>query len=167
MENDKVIKKKLHSVPMFLTPACTFQATMKEFDDYTYFWRVIGWCLGLRDEYNICGTSASVAKTISEEVEQEIIVPGLRNPSPQFKLLCGDFVKGMKPVIPGFNAAGIDKYLFPRMGLKPPILSFFQWFYYLFLVVSCWLCFHVPIMRCFFNVAYKYVLMFMIWMYAR
>ena len=143
------------------------QISSKELDDYTFVWRVIGWCLGIRDEFNMCGINAKVTKTISDQVEQEIIVPGLREPSPHFKLLCNDFVSGLKWCVPGLNKEAMYKYMFPRMGLKPPHVSCMHWFFYILVVVSGWLCYHLPPARCFYNFFNKHYLAFVIWLYAR
>ena len=143
--------------PMLLLPELIgIKATTKEFDDYAYFWRVLGWCLGLRYEYNMCGTNAQIVKKISEEVQDEIIVPGLRNPSPHFIQLSGDFVKGMSVAIP-ISQPGLYKFLFPGMGLKPPTLTVPQWMYYALVVATSWLCYNVLFMRWFLNLFFKYV----------
>ena len=45
-------------VPLFVAirPAdCAFHGTTpEEFDEYIYFWKVMGYCVGIQDRFNIC-----------------------------------------------------------------------------------------------------------------
>jgi len=127
-------------------------ARQEDIDDYVYFWRVIGWCLGIRDDYNMCGGGGNCAKTIAKQVEQQIIVPGLLSPSPTFKLLCTDFVDGMQSMVPGLSEAAFHRFLFPSMGLpKPKVEGFKQWLFYYRIVLVCWLNFYCPPFRWLLN----------------
>ena len=131
--------------------ACGVSASEKELEDYVYFWRVIGWCLGINDDYNMCALNMEIACSISKEIQDEIIVPGLKNQTPHFKLLSTDFVEGMQAIAPGLNQPAVFKYLFPKMGLPPPRVSVLEWIFYLLLVVQGKLCYHFKIFRCALN----------------
>jgi len=153
--------------PMMLQPKLLgIKATEEELGDYVYFWRVVGWCLGIRDEYNMCGLGWDNAVNIAQEVLDNIIIPGLKNPEHNYTLLLQDFVKGLRLVDPGLNTAAVYKYIFPFMGLPPPKLKFSEWPYYISTVITAWLGYHIPLCRWLFNTFYKYAIGFIIWLYS-
>ena len=148
------------------TKKCGINATEEELGDYVYFWRVVGWCLGIRDEYNICGLGRKVAVNIAQEVLDTIIVPGLKNPKHNYTLLLRDFVKGMRLVNPGMNTAAIYRYIFPSMGLPSPKLKLSEWPFYVTTVITAWLEYHIPFCRWLINMVYKVAIAFVIWIYS-
>jgi hypothetical protein len=88
--------------------------------NYVYFWRVIGYVLGLEDPVNACGHDLRTSKKIAKEIEQRIIVPGLRNPTPAFLILSETLIDGYKVFWPWLTSKIIRGYVYPLMGLPTP-----------------------------------------------
>ncbi|KAK3603087.1 hypothetical protein CHS0354_015783 [Potamilus streckersoni] len=57
---------------------------MADLDDYVYFWRWIGYCLGVRDENNICLDGYKLAYKLCKDIEKELLVPALKDPPKDF-----------------------------------------------------------------------------------
>lgn len=55
-----------------------------DLEDYVYFWRWIGYLLGVDDDNNICRNSLEEARTICHEVEDVILYPALQSPPLHF-----------------------------------------------------------------------------------
>lgn len=51
-----------------------------DLEDYVYFWRWIGYLLGIDDDNNICRNSLEEARAIWHEVEDVILYPALQSP---------------------------------------------------------------------------------------
>ena len=128
---------------LLFTKELGINCTEADIDNYVHFWRAIGWCLGISDQCNMCGDGAITARSISEEVLNQMIIPGLENPTSNFSLLSKDFEDGFSPIIPGFSRPALYYYIFPTMGLKPPKIRGRQYLFYYGLVVFLWLNYHI------------------------
>lgn len=60
------------------------QMTEQELDDYCHFWRVLGWVLGIKDEFNICAETYEETLERLEVVRTEYLRPNLKNPPTEF-----------------------------------------------------------------------------------
>ncbi|XP_045165014.2 uncharacterized protein LOC123528961 [Mercenaria mercenaria] len=72
------------------------RCSIDELDDYVYFWRWIGYLLGIKDQFNICIDGYERADAICHAIEQEILIPSLYNPPPQFYPMSEAFTSGFK-----------------------------------------------------------------------
>ncbi|KAL3842533.1 hypothetical protein ACJMK2_020534 [Sinanodonta woodiana] len=69
------------------------RCTVADLDDYVYFWRWIGYCLGIRDEYNICHGGYKLAYKLCKDIEKELLVPALKGPPKDFPQMSSAFVR--------------------------------------------------------------------------
>jgi len=91
-----------------------------ELSNYVYFWRVVGYVLGLEDGSNACGNDLSATKNLAKEVEQRIVVPGLKKSTPNFLELSESLIEGFQIFWPWLNSRIIRGYVYPLMGLPSP-----------------------------------------------
>jgi hypothetical protein len=71
------------------------QPATNELSDYVFFWRGIGYLLGIDDEYNICTHGLEVAQDICRSIETEIVLPGLYQPPSEFHRMTDAYIEGM------------------------------------------------------------------------
>ena len=66
-----------------------------ELDDYVYVWRVIGYCLGIEDEFNICSGSLAQTRALVKQIERECLIPALQSPPKHFDEMADAYIDGM------------------------------------------------------------------------
>lgn len=116
-----------------------------ELSDYVYFWRVIGYILGMEDQVNACGRDLATSRTIAKEIELRIIAPGLENPSPTFFRLSQAFVDGMRLYWPWLTSKVIRSFVCRLMGLPaPPDLTWKDYFVFQLLKANFFLMYLIP-----------------------
>lgn len=71
------------------------KATETELEDYVYFWRWIGWLLGIEDKNNICAHGYKNAIKICKAIEIDIVIPSVENPPQHFYMMAKAFTDGM------------------------------------------------------------------------
>ncbi|XP_052769404.1 uncharacterized protein LOC128209419 [Mya arenaria] len=101
--------------------------SVAELDDYVYFWRWIGYLLGLRDKYNICIGGYQNAYDICKEIEQEIIIPALDNPPRHFNEMAQAFTDGLNlfAMVPLYSTPSVLGRGYDMINRKAPFkLSF-------------------------------------------
>lgn len=91
-----------------------------DLDSYVYFWRVVGYILGLDDDVNACAAGLRASRRIANQIEQEIIVPGLGDPSARFIQLSEALIGGFRQFWPWLNSRVIRGYVCPIMGMPAP-----------------------------------------------
>ncbi|XP_065371716.1 uncharacterized protein LOC135963688 [Calliphora vicina] len=64
----------------------------------SHMWRVIGYLLGIKDEYNICGENWSETKLRLDIVMRKVYEPALENTSKDFEKMCKALLDGLWPV---------------------------------------------------------------------
>ena len=74
--------------------------TDAELDDYIYVWRVIGFCLGIEDRYNICRGTLPETKALVKEIEQQCLIPALENPPKDFDRMADAYMDGINQHLP-------------------------------------------------------------------
>lgn len=70
------------------------KASQDDLKDYVYFWRWIGYLLGMEDSNNICVNSLEEAIAICHEIENDIVYPALHKPPPHFHHMAKAFTDG-------------------------------------------------------------------------
>ena len=70
------------------------RCTKQELDDYVFFWRCIGYLLGINDKYNICANGYQEAYDICKEIEFDLLLPGLRDAPKDFKMMSEAYING-------------------------------------------------------------------------
>jgi hypothetical protein len=66
-----------------------------DFEAFIHFWRVMGYMLGIKDEYNLCTDNLESTTCRVQTVLQVFLMPILSNPTP-------DFIHMTKVIIDGF-----------------------------------------------------------------
>ena len=74
--------------------------TDKELDDYIFVWRVIGYCLGIEDEFNICRGSLAETRALVKEIEQICLIPALEYPPKDFDKMADAYIDGVNHLLP-------------------------------------------------------------------
>lgn len=69
--------------------------TQEEFDAFVHFWRVIGFLLGIEDRFNCCGTTLRETIIRLETIREDIILPTLMFPTPEYESYTRVAVQGM------------------------------------------------------------------------
>ncbi|XP_037951493.1 uncharacterized protein LOC119682198 [Teleopsis dalmanni] len=64
----------------------------------SHMWRVLGYLLGIKDEYNICGENWSETKKRLNIVRQKVYVPALENTNEEFVQMTKALLEGLWPV---------------------------------------------------------------------
>lgn len=122
-----------------------------DYDDYRYFWRVIGYTLGMDDEYNMCGGTLRETRYLCKQVEQIVVVPNLENMEPYYVNLSNDFIEGMKPIMPLMDKNLLYAFIFPLMNIQSPKLGFLQSLQLLLMKLNFWLLRNCSLYRRYLN----------------
>lgn len=72
-----------------------FAICSDELDDYIYLWRFIGKYLGISDQNNICFHGYRQTFSICKEIEDNVLLPALRNPPKDFSFMAKAFTDGL------------------------------------------------------------------------
>ena len=104
--------------------------TQEELEDYIYFWRGIGYLLGIKDKYNICGEKYEETMSICKEIEEKVLIPGLNTHVPNFSLMADAYCNGVNGFMrmPIYTKEAIIAFVLDgmgRQGLRP--LSWSDW----------------------------------------
>ncbi|XP_078586919.1 uncharacterized protein LOC144868521 [Branchiostoma floridae x Branchiostoma japonicum] len=70
--------------------------TIAELEDYIFFWRGIGYLLGIEDRYNMCSGNYAETCRIIDQIGDEVVKPAFLNPPQGFDLATTSFVEGMQ-----------------------------------------------------------------------
>lgn len=109
--------------------------------DFAYYWRGLGYILGISDEYNVCQGNYEEIYGICKEIETKVVLSGMLNPPEMFVTMADAYCNGLN-LGAGFAlhsraadiAVGLD-----GMGVKMPqlgftdTLRFYLWKFMLFL----------------------------------
>lgn len=68
------------------------------FESFTHVWRVLGYLLGIKDEYNVCGENWSETRLRLDIVMRKVFEPALRNTNEVFDIMCNILFEGLWPI---------------------------------------------------------------------
>ena len=68
--------------------------TTENLEDYIFFWRGIGYLLGIKDKYNVCSGDYKQTFTICKEIELKLLLPSLKNPPVEFERMADAYIEG-------------------------------------------------------------------------
>lgn len=69
--------------------------TREQFEAFNHFWRVIGFMLGQKDEFNICGETLDDTLSRLEAIREDILIPNLIFPCSEYESYIRIAVDGM------------------------------------------------------------------------
>jgi ER-bound oxygenase mpaB/B'/Rubber oxygenase, catalytic domain len=72
-----------------------FQHTHEDLEAFVHFWRVMGYMLGIKDEYNLCTDSLDSTIVRCRTVQQEFLLEILENPTADFVHMTRVIVDGL------------------------------------------------------------------------
>ncbi|KAL4238708.1 hypothetical protein ACF0H5_003415 [Mactra antiquata] len=106
------------------------RCSQRDLDDYVYFWRWIGYLLGIDDKYNICIGGYYSALEICKAIDKNILLTSLADPPPDFYPMAKAFTDGTKLIsyIPCWTVESIVARYFHATGnLYPHQISCGDW----------------------------------------
>lgn len=142
----------------------------EQFENFNHFWRVIGYMLGTRDEFNCCGETVDDTRGRLEAMREDMLLPYLLKAGPEYERYVRVAVDGMWHFDPFDNyydpvmfitkrAIGVPGYHFfsseaPGKSNREVLqhFSFFQKFKILLDIVVYEYLSHVFIFRWLFNI---------------
>lgn len=132
------------------------RADRQELEDYVYFWRWIGYLLGIEDCNNICKNSLDESIAICHEIEDIIVYPALQKPPPKFHLMAKAFTDGTNLLhkFKLFTPESIISFGLDRTGKKRINYSFVDRFRILFLKAVVDLLYYCSGFRYLINIAF-------------
>src|SRR6218665_1239625 len=71
------------------------KCTKEELEDYVFFWRGIGYLLGIKDEFNICSGNYDETYRVCKEIGYEIVYRSLLKPAPKYETLSTACINGV------------------------------------------------------------------------
>ena len=118
----------------------------EELANFVYFWRCVGYQLGIADDYNICGRSALTTKHIVSQIEDQLVLPDIHNKPPQYALMAGAYIDGLNSClpIPLFSVDSTLAFLFWSLKVEVPPLSAADTTRYVFIRVFSFFMAYIP-----------------------
>ena len=95
------------------------KCTKEELDDYVYFWRGIGYLLGISDDFNLCSWGYENAISLVKEIEQNLILPATADLPKDFDHMVKAYIDGTNPpFLPLFSKVSIFALFNDAQGIK-------------------------------------------------
>ena len=116
--------------PMIMYPRkFGLRCTQKNLEDYVHFWAGMGYLLGIKDEYNVCINGFDEALHISKEVEQQILIPAMKNTPEKFHSMAKAFTDGSNLIskLSLSSVASVMALAYWGFDMGVPRLSFVDW----------------------------------------
>lgn len=115
-------------------------ASKESFEDYVFFWRCVGYQLGVADRFNLCSLGKDTSDSIVWEVISKVVLPDLAHPPPEYSPIASAYIGGLNLVtlgIPVFSVRSTLAFTYWALGLTWASLGFFDTcrFYFLRLVL--------------------------------
>ncbi len=97
----------------------------EDLDDYVFFWRGIGYLLGIEDRYNLCTGGYHSACQLLRQLETEMLFPAMAKPPPGCQAMQDAYLEAMNQftVIPVNSWPALYAWLCESVGVEPPQLS--------------------------------------------
>jgi len=90
--------------------------TDEKLEGFLHFWRVIGYLMGISDDYNICSGNLVDTRQKLRSLEREEILPCFSNVDATFEYMGSALTKGMNSAIPFISFPTILQYLIDVLG---------------------------------------------------
>lgn len=99
--------------------------TREQFEAFNHFWRVIGYMLGTHDKFNCCGETVDETISRLEAIREDILVPCLQFPCPEYEGYTRIAVDGMWHFDPLDNHYNSMTFIMKR-AVKVPGYFYFE-----------------------------------------
>ena len=102
------------------------RCTQQQIEDYIFFWRGIGYLLGIDDKYNMCSGTYQQTRAVCKEIEQKLLLPSLKNPPVEFERMANAYIEGtnMRRRVLSLTKEAVIAFCLDGMGLPTPTLGF-------------------------------------------
>ncbi|KAI8499184.1 hypothetical protein Bbelb_229480 [Branchiostoma belcheri] len=121
--------------------------TVAELEDYIFFWRGIGYLLGIEDRYNMCSGNYAETCSLIAQIENEVVKPAFLNPpQPDFDVATTAFVEGTKRYFQDRQMTKATMFGFAHglLGLPLAEISWADWCRLVVMKWMVWLVERVP-----------------------
>jgi len=103
------------------------QYNKEDLDAYCHFWRVIGYMLGIKDEFNLCTDSLKTTLPRVNNIRNVIYANYLQNPTPSFIPMTKYVVDGLWCFNPGLDYDAMMYYTCLISGVPGYTYSLYSW----------------------------------------
>ncbi|RZF34928.1 hypothetical protein LSTR_LSTR011422 [Laodelphax striatellus] len=135
-------------------------ASQEELEGFLHLWRVIGYLLGIEDQFNFCDGSLEEVRERSRALTSEWIVPELGRVSDEWEHYCRCMCRGVSFYVRDVCFEVVLAYLCWTLDVNlPQLQATLTWFQYFKLqFFKFFLCFmlRIPVLLAWFNKAVKY-----------
>ena len=132
------------------------KCSKSELEDFIFYWRGLGYLLGIADQYNICKGNFVETYNVCKQIEQEILLPALSEPPEGFQLMADAYSEGMN--IPSYlrinTTLSTLAFILDGMGLKLPKMGWADWIRYMKYKFFVWLIMWCPGFEMYANKAF-------------
>lgn len=90
----------------------------QDIEAFVHFWAVLGYMLGIKDEFNLCLLPVNVVKKASEIIMRYFILAAVQLETPQFKAMTQALLDGLSHFMP-FMTYEIQMFLTRRAACVP------------------------------------------------
>lgn len=104
---------------------------LEEFDQLNYLWRVIGYCMGIDDQYNLCCENPIETKLLCQMIFDRCYKPNLEldpHPTPLGWEMGKGIALAMRMISPSVSWEAIINYWYPKLGLNCDHVTLNSWF---------------------------------------
>ncbi|XP_035683220.1 uncharacterized protein LOC118420496 [Branchiostoma floridae] len=122
-----------------------------ELEDYIFFWRGIGYLLGIEDRFNMCSGNYAETCRIFDQIEHEVVKPAFLNPPQGFDVVTTSFVEGMQLQLKDrlLTTGTMFSFAHDLLDFPLPEVSMAEWCKFIILKWVIWLVERVPGMATF------------------
>jgi hypothetical protein len=102
-------------------------ASQQQLDDYGYFWRCVGYQLGISDEFNVCSLGNPATESIIKEIIDKVLLPDIHNPPPQYSQIADAYIDGINLCclgVPVMSVASTLAFTYWGLGAPRPRMGF-------------------------------------------
>uniref|UniRef100_A0A0A9XA16 Amylopullulanase n=1 Tax=Lygus hesperus TaxID=30085 RepID=A0A0A9XA16_LYGHE len=92
--------------------------TEEELDGFVHLWRVLGYLLGIKDEFNLCQGPFNVVKSRCQQIIDMLFIPNLNNLTEEWEHMSRCMIEGVAMTIPGPTFETSMLHLFWITGVK-------------------------------------------------
>jgi hypothetical protein len=92
-------------------------------DDYVYFWRCVGYQLGMADEFNPCSLGNPTTRNIAQELIDQVLMPDIAHPPADYTRIAAAYIDGLNLMflgIPVMSVASTLAFTYWGLGHRVP-----------------------------------------------